>query len=256
MNSSGLTSITFRNLECQEIIELVKSSHLDGIEWGSDIHVPSGDIERAKAVRDETIAAGLKVLSYGSYFRVGDTDDAKKEFMPFLKSAIQLDAPIIRVWAGSKSSSSCDAEYFAKVVDDTKTICNMAKEHHITICFEYHRGTLTDTCDSALRLIGKADCANLKTYWQPNPDISHQENEEELSNILPFVEYIHVFNWSVGNERHDLESGTKEWLDYMKIIKTDGKSHSFLLEFVKDDSSEQFSKDAHTLLKILNNEAD
>ena len=64
---TGLTSITFRKLSIDEIIALTASAGLDGIEWGSDVHVPQGDTELAESVKAKTEAAGLKVCSYGSY---------------------------------------------------------------------------------------------------------------------------------------------------------------------------------------------
>ena len=48
MIHTGLVSVTFRKLEPAEIVDLVKQAGLQGIEWGGDIHVPHGDIQRAK----------------------------------------------------------------------------------------------------------------------------------------------------------------------------------------------------------------
>ncbi len=44
---TGLCSITFRSLSVDAIIELATKARLDGIEWGSDVHVPPGDLELA-----------------------------------------------------------------------------------------------------------------------------------------------------------------------------------------------------------------
>ena len=249
--NSGLTSVTFRQLDYMEIIRIAKKCRLDGIEWGGDIHVPAGDIKRAKSVGDDTISAGLKVLSYGSYFRVGENDDTEKSFKPVLETAVALNAPVIRIWAGAKGSSSCDDAYYQKIISDTKMICHMARVQDITISFEYHRGTLTDTSDSALRLIKAVDYDNLNTYWQPNPDISHRENVAELKSILPYLRDIHVFHWTENDMRQDLESGAGEWLDYIRAVETDGKVHHFILEFVKDNQVEQFVSDADTLLSWI-----
>ena len=66
----GLVSVTFRQLAPREIVQLAAAAGLRGIEWGGDIHVPHGDLQAARAVRDITAAAGLQVLAYGSYFRL------------------------------------------------------------------------------------------------------------------------------------------------------------------------------------------
>ena len=42
MLKTGVCSVTFRNLNVERIIELVVEAGLDGIEWGGDVHVPTG----------------------------------------------------------------------------------------------------------------------------------------------------------------------------------------------------------------------
>jgi len=250
-NKSGLTSVTFRQLGYREIIELTKMGGLDGIEWGGDIHVPEGNIDMSASVGTDTASFGLEVLSYGSYFKVGENNDVSKAFLPVLVSAETMKSPVIRVWAGTKGSADISEEYFKNVVNDTQTICDMAEKKDITICFEYHRGTLTDNCRSTLNLIRQVNRENLKTYWQPNPDMSHQENMNELKCVLLHLEHIHVFHWTGDNIRHSLNSGADKWREYIEIIKTDSRPHSYILEFVKNDDPAQFMDDTHTLLEII-----
>ena len=250
MSKSGLASVTFRRLNYKEIISLTKEALLNGIEWGGDIHVPAGDAQTAALVGKATVAAGLSVLSYGSYFNVGADGSAAEDFVPALSSAVKLKAPVIRVWAGDKGSAVCGREYFKQTVSNTQTICDMAMQENITVCFEYHRDTPTDNSKSAVSLIKAAGRKNLKTYWQPNPDISFEKNLTELSDVLPYLEHIHVFHWP-DNARHPLSGGFDQWQEYINIIKSDGKPHSYILEFVKDDSAEQFLEDAHALLALI-----
>jgi hypothetical protein len=84
---TGLASVTFRSLSTGRIIGLAKNANLDGIEWGGDIHVPPGDIALAVKIRVETLKAGLKVLSYGSYYKTltGGV------FTPVLETAVALN---------------------------------------------------------------------------------------------------------------------------------------------------------------------
>ena len=99
---TGLTSVTFRKLKADEIIDLVKKAKLDGIESGGDIHVPHGNIKIAKEVNKMTVENDIKVSSYGSYFIVGE--NSIQEFEKILETAIALGAPTIRVWAGNEGS--------------------------------------------------------------------------------------------------------------------------------------------------------
>lgn len=249
---TGMTSVTFRKLPVESIVSLVKAAGLDGIEWGGDIHVPQGDAEKAKFAGEATEKAGLTVLSYGSYYRLCTGSDPTKEFAPVLNCALELKAPVIRIWAGGTSPDAADEAYYRRAADETRIICEMAARYSIEVCYEYHRHTLTQTCESALRLLKMAGSANLRTYWQPNPDLSHEENCRELKSILPFLQKIHTFHWGLGDTRHRLSEGVNEWLDYIAAAREGGADPDYILEFVKDDSPEIFAQDAETLRGMLN----
>src|SRR3954469_7051647 len=101
---TGLVSVTFRPLSPQHVVELVRQAKLDAIEWGGDIHVPHGDVAAAREVWTMTLDAGLAVAAYGSYYRAGVSETDGLPFARVLETAVQLAAPTIRVWAGSKAS--------------------------------------------------------------------------------------------------------------------------------------------------------
>jgi len=92
----GMTSVTFRNKSIEEVIEITKQSPLIAIEWGGDAHVP--DVNAAKRAAQLTKNAGLKIASYGSYYRVGK--DSIQRFDEVLDVAKMLGAPIVRIWCG------------------------------------------------------------------------------------------------------------------------------------------------------------
>src|SRR6476469_730727 len=104
----GLFSVTFRQLSPPEIIALVGRAGLRGIEWGGDVHVPHGDVARAREVRDRTADAGLEVAAYGSYYRVAKSEADELPFERVLNTAQALGAPLIRVWAGKQGSAAAD----------------------------------------------------------------------------------------------------------------------------------------------------
>lgn len=252
---TGLTSVTFRNLSGDEIIKLALQGGLDGIEWGGDIHVPPGNPDYARETGDKTRKAGLEVLSYGSYFRLCAQDDAREAFLPVLESAKALGAPNIRIWAGKLPPQKADEAYYQRAAHELKQVCSLASEQGLLVSLEYHRGTLTETSGSALKLLKAANGPNLKTYWQPNPDISHEENARELTEILPYLSNIHVFHWT-PNTRHALKEGLEVWRRYVKSIslaagKGTATENHYILEFVKDDVPQQFLEDANFLLKLL-----
>ena len=247
----GLTSVTFRGFDCAKIIKLACQAKLYGMEWGGDVHVPPGDLQHANKVRSLTEDSGLKILSYGSYFRVGDCGDVHSEFEPVLGTALALRAPLIRVWAGSKEFVSSEDEYFQKAVRDSCIIAEMAEQNGITVAYEYHRGTLTNCCKGAMSLIDAVHSKFLRTYWQPNPDLTFENNISELERISSFLGNVHVFYWDEKGTRLPLVQGAAEWGRYIDIIESSGTRPMMIMEFVKDGSARQFLRDAQVLQNLL-----
>jgi len=237
----GLTSVTFRQLDWREIIRIARECNLDGLEWGGDVHVPSGELSHAQKVYQATVEAGLSVLSYGSYYRLGQGQD----FEPVLAVALALRADTIRVWAGAKDSAQHSAGERARAIRDAQTIADMAGPHGVTVAFEYHRGTLTDTCESALALLEAVGRENVRTYWQPNPQLAHERNLAELAAVLPWLENVHAFHWTPGGARLPLEEGMAQWRAYLQTIN--GRAGAAILEFVKNDDPAQCARDAASL---------
>ena len=247
---NGMTSVTFRKKSVEEVIEITTKAGLDGIEWGGDVHVPAGELLKAKEIANKTKEAGLKVLSYGSYHTLlqNDVNDFKK----VLKTANMMETDCMRIWAGKVDINKVTSEEFIKASQELKEICKIAYEEGIFISLEKHRKTLTHTTESTLRLLELTDCENLRTYWQPSLELSVEENCKSIRLLKPYISNIHVFKWNYMKERFLLSEG-KEWPLYISELKADLNIKSFILEFVKDDSDEAFLKDAATLKKWLCN---
>ena len=239
---SGLASVTFRKLAPAHIIDLVVQGQLDGIEWGGDIHVPHGDLAKARQVRQMTLDAGLKVLSYGSYYRVACDDPAT--FDPVLEAAVELGVPTLRVWAGGRSSADADAEYRDLVARDSSRIADLAAARGVFVACEYHSGTLTDAPASAKALLEEVAHDNMGTYWQIYGDADSAL--QALDAILPWLRNVHAY-YSSDGERRLMAEGEADWQRYLKKIESSGRDHAVMIEFVKDESSEFFLKEAETL---------
>ncbi len=250
MLDTGLVSITFRKLSPQEIINMVVKAGLSGIEWGGDIHVPHGNSECAREVYRMTTDAGLKIAAYGSYYHVGCEEQTGIPFGRVLDTACELNAPTIRVWAGNRSSQDADEAWWAKVVDETHRISEMAKVSGITISFEYHGNTLTDTGESALRLMKAVGGSNVASYWQPPGGVDFKQQIEGLKQILPWVGNIHVFWWN-KSKRQPLADGIDAWKKYMELIRSVKGDRFCMIEFVRDDDANQFLEDATALKQIV-----
>lgn len=250
MINSGLVSVSFRALSPREVIDLVCQAGLDGIEWGGDVHVPHGDIDQARYVRKLTEDAGLQIPNYGSYYRVGHADTGP--FESVLETAIALGAAAIRVWAGKIGSDEADSDYCRMVIEDTQRIVDLADAANLTIAYEFHGNTLTDSYASTRQLLQAIGRPSLRTFWQPPKGSNPQENLDGFETIAPWVQHIHVFSWELaqGGEtiRLPLAEHSPQWQAYLDRIKALPGDRFTLLEFVRNDDPKQFFVDA-TLLK-------
>ena len=242
---SGLVSITFRHLAPEEIIALVAEAGLRGIEWGGDVHVPHGDMRAAAAVGAATRARGLEVAAYGSYYHAGSEEGP--DFQAVLDTAMALEAPVVRVWAGDKGSAESEPPERARVVADLRRIAGLAEARGIRIAVESHGGTLTDTFESAVALYDETDHANLWAYWQPRIGDGHEACLAGLRALLPRLCHLHVFHWIPPYQRLPLAEGEDRWPDYLQEAARSGRRHFAMLEFTQDDEPANFLRDAATL---------
>jgi 3-dehydroshikimate dehydratase len=250
MIHTGLVSVTFRQLAPREIVNLVRQAGLESIEWGGDIHVPHGDLARAREVHALSRDAGLQVASYGSYYRVGHEEPVP--FEDVMETALALCAPVIRVWAGKLGSAEADVAYRQHVVEESRRIAGLAAQADLLVAYECHRKTLTDTYPSGRQLLQEVGHDHLRTYWQPTVGESVEQGLAGLDLLLPWLSHVHVFHWGADTStRYALAEGTEAWRCYLAKVATIGGEHHALLEFVPGDAPDAFLRDAATLRSWL-----
>jgi 3-dehydroshikimate dehydratase len=230
----GLVSVTFRQLRPAEIIDLVVRCGLGAVEWGGDVHVPTGEPAVAREVRLRCADAGIDVEAYGSYYR------ADGDFGPVLETAFALGAPRIRVWAGR--AGSADEEDRGAVVRGLQHAVEAAGVAGVEVAVEYHAGTLTDTLGSALRLLGEVP--GLRSYWQPPVGSSLLDALAAVPALRPVA--AHVFSWDDHGNRLPLAARATLWEPVLAALRQAGTRHA-LLEFVVDDDPLAFVRDAAVL---------
>jgi 3-dehydroshikimate dehydratase len=253
MIDSGLVSVSFRALSPREVVDLVCQAGLSGIEWGGDVHVPHGDIAQAGHVRKLTEDAGLQIPNYGSYYRVGHEESGP--FESVLETAVALGADTIRVWAGKIGSDEADADYRRMVIEDTQRIVDLAAAANVTVAYEFHGNTLTDSYASTLQLLTTVDRPSLRTFWQPPKGSDSQKNLDGLETIAPWTQHVHLFSWELARTgetiRLPLADHSPQWQAYLDRIKALPDDRFALLEFVRNDDPQQFLADAATLTEWL-----
>ncbi len=246
----GAVSATFKKMPmtADEVICLVADCGLQAIEWSENVHVLPDDPQGAEALRRKTEAAGLRVAAYGSYFRLGEHESPEAVFAASLASARALGAPLIRIWAGGHASAEVGDAEFARLAAEAAGVAELAARDGIKVAFEWHKNTLTDTNESAERLLREAGHPNLYCLWQPTVALTPRERTEGIRRMGGRLLNFHVYSWPDG-KRGPLNAA--EWQYYFEAAGGTGGPRCALLEFVRDDSPDQFRADAQTLLNLL-----
>ena len=247
----GLTSVTFRGEEYETVIDYCVKSGLSCIEWGSDIHVPETDLDKARAVRKASDKAGIRICSYGSYYNLCANENCEEAFLPYLETAVILGAPIIRLWAGKVGSNSASKEYYAQAVIETQKLCDMAAKYNITLAFEYHRNSLSDNADSAIRIYKDINRKNFGLYYQQSLQCTLEENIAALEKMLPYIKMVHVFYYE---NKMRMSLGDGEGIDFWTRVIALLREHQIhadlLFEFLKDASLEGLKCETDIVKKI------
>lgn len=244
--STGVCSVSFRALTADAIIALARDSDLDGIEWGSDIHAPVGDLDLAGSVADATEDAGLRVLSYGSYWSAED-----ETFPALLRTAVALRAPRIRVWAGTLNSLEASEDYRSQVTRRLRDAADLAVAQGVELGLEFHGGTLTDTVPSTERLLSEIGHPNVRTYWQPAIGIDDAPALAGVSRLMHAVSTIHVFSWWPDTQRRTLAYRSELWTSAIEQVLDSKDAHDLLLEFVPNDDPSRLAGEASTLHALI-----
>lgn len=246
---AGLCSVTLRHLDVAGVVRTAADAGLDVIEWGGDVHVPPGDAEAARHAHQVTVHSGLRVGSYGSYYLRHGGDLA--EWKEIVRTARLLEAPRIRVWAGSQGSAEASEGHRARVVADVRQACDVAAEHDIEVAFEFHGNTLTDDVESTLRLLREIDRPNIATYWQPPVGMPDQQAIAGLHAVLDHVVTVHVFSWWPQRQRLPLMARAELWREVFTVLKQTGRDVDALLEFVPDNDQAVLAQEARCLRNLI-----
>lgn len=241
---TSIASVTFRSKTIQEIVLIAQTAGLNAIEWGGDVHVPPGNREAACAALYNTKACGLTISAYGSYYRCRNQED----FLPVLETALLLETSVIRIWAGTVSSRLVSLENRLDIVRCLRNIVRLATICGCRVVTEYHADTLTDTLESTQRLLDEVP--GLRTLWQPPIGLTQVENLAAVTCLKGQIEGFHVYHRDKQGACRPLLEGKKDWASYLTATQETPPCFA-TLEFVRDNSEQQFYKDALTLHQLL-----
>ncbi len=242
---TGLVSVTFRSLGRADVVRLAAKAGLSEIEWGGDIHVPHGKIDAARDAARLTSEAGLSAYSYGSYYRLPAKEN-KEEFGSVTETALALGCSSVRIWAGSAGARDTDVMTRAGMNETLVKNADAAAARGLSLSFEYHGGTLTDSAESALWLLGDCGRENVRLHWQPNQYEDIDYNVRALRRVAAHVDTVHVFAWE-GDRRLPLAEHEDAWRRYFDTLREFGTPRAALLEFLPEETEDALLRDAEVL---------
>ena len=238
----GVASVTFRNKTVEEVVQIAKNAGVSYIEWGGDVHVKTlEDARKVKKICDEN---GMKISSYGTYYRVGFGNAESRKSV--CEIASEMGASSIRVWLGNKDSEKTDAQEYENLLSDLRSLCETAKEYSILVCPECHDNTFNNNTDAILKLKNDLNFDNLKTYFQSRY-LRFGYDIDRIEKTFDFIENFHVSYRDLKKEQR-FKKKDKNYLD--KLIKkfiSMNFNGIVIVEFTKGSKAKNFIKDVRKL---------
>jgi len=254
---AGLCSVTLRHLSADDVARVVERAGLAALEWGGDVHVPPGDRTAADRARAAAAAAGVELVTYGSYLVTAPGLDPAETARVF-DTAAALGAAGVRVWCPSGTPPRDVGSVEPGVREALGLVAEEAAARGMIAAMEYHGGTLTATAVGTRALLDAVDHPALTAYWQPpywqpervaRPDAA--ADLADLERLASALAHLHVYEWGPGLERRALSAGASRWRPILeqagRWAVPGGGPRAALLEFVAGDDPERVVTDATTL---------
>ena len=193
----GFTTTTLRQIKSLEkIVEIAVSCGAECIEWGGDIHVT--DETTARRARILCDKAGIRISTYGSYYRVGSKN--KDEWKKICAIADILGARSVRVWLGNADSEKTDTSAYNTLVDDAKEMCAVAEKYGLIVAPECHGNTYNNNTDAFLKIRNDVGCDNFRTYFQ-SKYCRKEYDLDRIERTIHYIDCVHVSFFEQSREQ-------------------------------------------------------
>lgn len=241
----GFTSVSLRSCSIEEVVKTAAKAGVEIIEWGSDAHIKT--VEDAKKARELCDENGIKINSYGTYYRTGCKDEA--EWKKICEIADIMGAKYIRTWLGTKGSEHTDEKEYNNLLKDARHMADVAAEYGLIISHECHHHTYNDTTESTLRFLKDVGRENIKTYYQ-SWYRDETGDKDKLFRIYPYVQDVHL-SFSELTKFQMFHKKDKEFINkILSWLKELDFSGGLIIEFTKNNSAENLIKDINRLKEL------
>ena len=241
----GVSSSSFRSNTQREILEAMRSSGIEFIEWASDAHAPHRSIGMLTELSKLQTQYGVSCASYGTSFRLGETPISDLHY--YVEAAKTLGTDVIRLWGGRSTGETLSLSEIESFMDACWRAADIAERENVKLCLECHANTITERLEDTLMLMDNVDSDKFKIHWQPFRFRSFEENLKYLKKTEPYVEHVRVFNSSPDGS-HALSADIPVWKRYIAELS---RPRLLLLEQTADHTLASLPSEATSLDEII-----
>ncbi|MHC5537380.1 sugar phosphate isomerase/epimerase family protein [Singulisphaera rosea] len=178
-----------------DFVNLGADMGLDGVELTSYYFPTQFDNDYLHRLKQHAFTLGLDVsgTSVGNNFCVPDGPTREKEFAnvrTWIDHAAELDAPVIRIFAGNVAKGDDEAKAVERAIAGMKAALPYAAERGVTLALENHGG-ITATPAQILKLVRAVAAPNFGV----NLDTGNFHGDDpyaELAEIAPYAVNVQV----------------------------------------------------------------
>lgn len=244
----GFTSVSLRSYSIEEVVDVAAKAGAQIIEWGSDRHIKTiDDAKKAKQICNEK---GIIINSYGTYYRTGCGN--KEQWQEICRIADAMGAKYIRTWLGTKGSAKTSEKEYALLIEDARSMADVAAEYDLIISHECHPNTYNDTEKTSLRFLRDVERDNIRTYFQ-SWYRDEKADKSKLINTFPYVQDVHV-SFSEMKKFQMFHKKDKQFVEkilgWLKELDFCG---GIIVEFVQGNNGESLIKDINRIREIWKN---
>ncbi len=259
---AGVCTIAFKDRPLDVALDAIVASGARGVElWGRAPHLPAEPADR-RALRDRLDEAGLELCALGSYYRpdgrtalrsgaspghsAGTGRDPEVDPLAVLDAAEDLRAPLVRIWPGTRDYEACADGERAAIVEEIRWFADEATRRGTKVVLERHNGTLTNSWDSAARVIEEISHDNVALCYQvpyPAPaDELRTRTAADIDRLLPLSAHAHLQNYALASDgtlpRTSLAGGVVDYAPLSAAVARSGYDGWAMVEFVGEVRAE------------------
>ncbi|WP_017725855.1 sugar phosphate isomerase/epimerase family protein [Halalkalibacterium ligniniphilum] len=208
MKKSVCTS-GFKDWPLEKIIEWAQPLGIQGLElWMGHIDRFQEEHGPLDKLKDQIQKHGFEIpiISGYTFFSSGFSGehDIQQEFnsmKKLLDVARQLGSPMVRTFAGHKSSKDASPEQWGQMVSHFKKVMEIADQYEVNIGVEVHYNTFADRTESMKQLILEVDHPRLKTIFDgANLKFERIDQMEAFLELYNWIAHVHFKNYKWDHE--------------------------------------------------------